>query len=133
MKSLYKALIEAGYLEEEMFHWQSDLYVFVTPLTTQIVEDWCKENGFDRTLHCPIFKDNVTGRAMYDCAFCYEPFFSERNKGVSKGKDVAALMALFKLARVATGHDKADNYIDCCGYAACAGELQSGYDSNGAD
>ena len=50
-----------------------------------------------------------------------------------KGEDVAALMALFKLARVATGHDKADNYIDCCGYAACAGELQSGYDSNGAD
>ena len=83
MKSLYKALIEAGYPEEEMFHWQSDLYVFVTPLTTRIVEDWCKENGFDRTWHCPIFKDNVAGRAMYDCAFCYEPFFSERNKGVS--------------------------------------------------
>ena len=40
MKSLYKALIEAGYPEEEMFHWQSDLYVFVTPLTTRIVEDW---------------------------------------------------------------------------------------------
>lgn len=85
MKSLYKALIEAGYPEEEMFHWKSDLYVFVTPLTTRIVEDWCKENSFDRTWHCPIFRDNVTGRAMYDCAFCYEPFFSERNKGVSEG------------------------------------------------
>lgn len=68
----------------------------------------------------------------------WEPFLREKcltpdGNIKLKGEDAAALMALFKLARVATGHDKADNYIDCCGYAACAGELQSGYDSNGAD
>lgn len=41
-------------------------------------------------------------------------------------KDVAALMVLFKIARVATGHNKEDNWIDAAGYAACGGELESG-------
>ncbi len=39
--------------------------------------------------------------------------------------DVAAMMAQVKLARVATGHGKADNWIDLAGYAACGGELES--------
>lgn len=38
--------------------------------------------------------------------------------------DVAALMALMKVARIATGHGKSDNWIDLAGYAACGGELQ---------
>jgi hypothetical protein len=37
-------------------------------------------------------------------------------------KDVAMMMALLKIARAAKG-DKADNYIDLAGYAACAGEM----------
>lgn len=37
--------------------------------------------------------------------------------------DVGAMMALFKLGRIATGGDKADNFIDLAGYAACAGEI----------
>ena len=40
-------------------------------------------------------------------------------------RDVAALMTLFKMARVATGHNKADNWIDAAGYAACGGEIES--------
>lgn len=39
-------------------------------------------------------------------------------------EDVAAMMCLFKLARIATGHGKADNWIDLAGYAACGGELE---------
>lgn len=38
--------------------------------------------------------------------------------------DVAALMALMKIARIATGEPKADNWIDLAGYAACGGELE---------
>lgn len=38
--------------------------------------------------------------------------------------DVAAMMALLKIARVATGRGKADNWIDLAGYAACGGELE---------
>lgn len=37
--------------------------------------------------------------------------------------DVGAMMALFKLGRIATGGNKADNFIDLAGYAACAGEI----------
>lgn len=37
--------------------------------------------------------------------------------------DVAIMMALLKIARIATGEPKADNYIDLAGYAACAAEI----------
>lgn len=40
-----------------------------------------------------------------------------------KGSDVAAMMALLKIARIATGPYKEDNYIDAAGYLATAGEL----------
>lgn len=40
--------------------------------------------------------------------------------------EVAAMMALLKIARIATGHGKADNWIDLAGYAACGGELDGG-------
>lgn len=39
-------------------------------------------------------------------------------------KDVAAMMALLKVARIATGSGKtADSFVDLAGYAACAGEI----------
>lgn len=37
--------------------------------------------------------------------------------------DVAVMMALLKIARIASGQAKADNYVDLAGYAACAGEI----------
>lgn len=40
--------------------------------------------------------------------------------------DVAAMMALLKLARVAEGHAKEDNWVDLAGYAACGAEIESG-------
>lgn len=40
-------------------------------------------------------------------------------------EDVAAMLALMKLARVAGGNPKNDNWIDCAGYAACGGEIES--------
>lgn len=42
------------------------------------------------------------------------------------GEDVATLMCLLKIARIATGRGKADSFIDLAGYAACAGELATG-------
>jgi hypothetical protein len=38
-------------------------------------------------------------------------------------EDVAMMMCLLKIARIATGEPKADNYIDLAGYSACAGEI----------
>ena len=53
-----------------------------------------------------------------------------REKCVSKGslvdilpEDVVMLMSLLKIARIATGQPKADNFVDLAGYAACAGEI----------
>lgn len=41
-----------------------------------------------------------------------------------RAEDVAAMMALVKLARIARGKAKADNWVDLAGYAACGGEIQ---------
>lgn len=43
-------------------------------------------------------------------------------------QDVAAMLALMKIARIASGHAKEDNWIDLAGYAACGGEIESGKD-----
>lgn len=40
-------------------------------------------------------------------------------------RDVAAMLALLKIARIASGHAKDDNWIDLAGYAACGGEIES--------
>lgn len=40
-------------------------------------------------------------------------------------EDVAAMLALLKIARISSGHAKNDNWIDLAGYAACGGELQA--------
>lgn len=40
-------------------------------------------------------------------------------------EDVAAMMILLKVARVGTGRQRVDNWVDIAGYAACGGELQN--------
>ena len=71
LKTLKEMLIEAGYPESEMYHpsYGSDLYVYVTPLTTKVIEEWCKAHDYRMAWHCPTFKDQITGKMMYDCAF----------------------------------------------------------------
>lgn len=41
-------------------------------------------------------------------------------------KDVAVMLALLKIARIASGNVKADNWVDLAGYAACGGEIEMG-------
>lgn len=48
--------------------------------------------------------------------------YPERACPPISAKDVAVMMALLKIARIAGG-DKADSFVDLAGYAACAGEL----------
>lgn len=40
-------------------------------------------------------------------------------------KDVAVMLALLKVARIASGHAKEDNWVDLAGYAACGGEIET--------
>lgn len=39
--------------------------------------------------------------------------------------DVAMMMALLKVARIRSGPDQPDSYVDLAGYAACAAEVAS--------
>lgn len=41
-----------------------------------------------------------------------------------KPKDVAAMLALLKVARIAGNRPKQDNWVDLAGYAACGAELE---------
>lgn len=40
--------------------------------------------------------------------------------------DVAAMLALLKIARIARSPTKADNWVDLAGYAACGAECATG-------
>jgi hypothetical protein len=61
----------------------------------------------------------------------WEPYIRESCVEAGAGvnilpEDVGILMALLKIARIATGQPKADNFVDLAGYAACAGEIATG-------
>ena len=77
-------LLDAGYPKEDMHNYESDLYIYVTPLTTKVLEDWCKANGWHKELVksgsylLDTFIDQITGRKMYDIAFQYLPWWEER-------------------------------------------------------
>lgn len=45
-------------------------------------------------------------------------------KGI-KPKDVAAMLALLKVARIAGNRPKPDNWVDLAGYAACGAEISA--------
>lgn len=52
-------------------------------------------------------------------------YLSAKEDHLIDAKDVAAMMGLLKLARIASGHAKSDNWVDLAGYAACGGEIES--------
>lgn len=41
-------------------------------------------------------------------------------------KDVAMMMVLLKVARIKSGGGSGDSFVDIAGYAACAGEINTG-------
>lgn len=81
-KSLMERLLEAGYPPEDIDHYYHDLYVYVTPLTTRIIKEWADENGYDNNLiggiYVQTFRNQITGRKMYDIAFQYIPSLDKK-------------------------------------------------------
>ena len=80
-KSLMERLLEEGYPPEDIGHHDSDLYVYVTPLTTKIIKEWMKDNNYTDNLYgimVQTFKDQITGRMMYDIAFQYIPSLDKK-------------------------------------------------------
>ena len=76
-RSLMKMLQDAGYPLEKMYHWQSDLHVFATKETDEVINRWCAVNGYNRELFVKTFRDNITGRTMFDIAFQYDPYWDK--------------------------------------------------------
>lgn len=76
--TLYQRLIAAGYPESDMFNHESDLYVFKTDITEQVIDEWLSQNGLDKALFVKTFKDNITGKPMFDIAFAYDPYWNQK-------------------------------------------------------
>ena len=82
-KSLMERLLEAGYPPEDIYHHYSDLYVYVTPLTTRVLKAWMKDNNYTDNLNgflIQTFRDQITGRKMYDIAFQYIPSLDKKRE-----------------------------------------------------
>jgi len=77
-RTLMQRLLDAGYPSEDLGHHESDLYVYVTAITKPIVEAFYREHGLAIEWHAPIFRDNETGKLMYDCMFMYDDFWKEK-------------------------------------------------------
>ena len=77
-KTLMQELLDAGYPKDDMFSYESDLYIYVTPLTSRIVEDYYRSRDMNRKHHAPIFTSEVDGRQMYDCYFQYDDYWKEK-------------------------------------------------------
>ena len=89
-----------------------------------------RDKILERALHC------VSGDREQDygspeqnfrtIALMWSVYIQRLGRGYLEDRDVAAMLALLKIARIASGHAKADNWIDLAGYAACGGEIESG-------
>lgn len=61
----------------------------------------------------------------------WKPYIKSKRVGAGadvdiEPTDVAMLMALLKIARIATGSGTTDSFVDLAGYAACGGEIAGG-------
>lgn len=76
-KSLMERLLEAGYPPKDIDHHDYDLYVYITPLTTKVIKEWMKDNNYTDML-VQKFRDQITGRMMYDIFFQYIPSLDKK-------------------------------------------------------
>ena len=78
-KSLMQMLLDAGVKREDMDTHESDLYIPITPLTTETINKWCEENGFNKQHHCPTFTNAIDGKKMYECIFANDEYWAKKN------------------------------------------------------
>lgn len=81
-ESLMEQLLDAGYPRDQIFNHESDLYVFVTPLTQRVVNKWCEDNRYAKHLFMKTFTDQISGRPMYDIPFQYTPYWDEKERTI---------------------------------------------------
>lgn len=64
-------------------------------------------------------------RSFQTIARLWNTYIEGKGSNFLNAMDVAAMMALMKIARIATGANHRDNWVDLAGYAACGGEIES--------
>lgn len=104
-ETLMEALEKAGYPRQEMFNHCSDLYVYATPLTKRVITRWCKENGYTMDFFTKIFKDQITGRPMYDVAFQYAPYWEEMARRNDVNNEIAATKFVAAIKEIAANEE----------------------------
>ena len=62
---------------------------------------------------------------FHTIALLWTVYLRDRLKADIRPEDVAAMLALLKIASIASGNAKEDNWIDLAGYAACGGEIET--------
>ena len=81
-KSLMEVLLEEGYPPEDIDHHDYDLYVYITPLTARVIAEWANDYGYSGNLRDKLFvqkfRDQITGRMMYDIFFQYIPSLDKK-------------------------------------------------------
>lgn len=78
-------------------------------------------------------KECITGKRVTDygkpennfmhIAHLWNSYLADNLVDPISSRDVAVMMALMKIARIASGAATEDSFVDACGYMACGGEL----------
>ncbi len=88
-----------------------------------------REKILEEALHC-VSGDREQDygspeRNFQTIALLWSIYLQRLGRTYFESRDVAAMLALLKIARIASGHAKTDNWVDLAGYAACGGELEN--------
>lgn len=76
--TLMERLVSAGYPASDIDHHESDLYVYVSDLTFNVISSWLSEKRYSWECMVNEFTDQITGKRMYDIAFAYDPYWKEK-------------------------------------------------------
>lgn len=75
--TLYTALVAAGIATD---HHESDLYFFISPGSVVILADFPAQKAVAKA-----FISEIDGKAWFDVAFAYDPFFQAKLDAQAKG------------------------------------------------
>ena len=90
--------------------------------------DWMKRDEILDTAKKYVTKDRAAEHGDMEDNFQRIATYWNAHLGLVdfiKTEDVAAMMALLKIARIHSNPTHMDNWVDACGYLACGGEVAS--------
>lgn len=133
-KDAYKTVIFVKIDDAGTYELSDIIYDGCVPyMYKQEVEEMTRERFLDEAKKCVCTdregqygtpEDNFALIAAFWNEYLESKYPDIEYSSVIEACDVAMMMALLKVARIATGKPKADNYVDLIGYAACGGEIQ---------